>query len=878
MTPSRTLAIVVLLLSYGAVGARQPAVRTSVPLPIPAKELAAQLGLASADRSRIVLDIVRLVFDAKDGEDAADTLLRNQLRRVLAAPTPGGGETVPLPLDPSIWRDTLLERQTPDGQLISAILSDRRTALVYHGLAALDDETLGWLGPDRDTLRHLRHHAGAFAAFGRSIQVHAGRIVVPGGADAEAAWQTLTGADPARPAAFVRRLFKEDGRLAFMYDTIAHLDPARQRFALGTALPPASRADRLRALLDVFEVGRVEWNVEMRPFSRRPLDASLVLSLVGVTERGEPRGPMARQIWTRVFHDSEETSFSETAPLGTPSDNDALPVDAAWLTARISDSSYETGRRRLDTLLFAQRVFGDAPPADPALIVTVLRGFTVFPSLMLTMERIGATSPSALVRAARHAADLDAIKSDDERQASILQFQATMGIVERAQRSGILSREAVDAVVLALTSLPMTRSEGYDTRLAAWIRSDLTPRLGVLDLDATAPFEDALLSAMAGVGRARPAVPVIEWEGQRYSVDPPAAELRRLRRVRERQGGPTLDAALAVVLDGKPVGPRERVKNPRVLLTETLVSLMYAAHLGDPDGQALQAGDVARRHTLTSLAGTSGTRDSAWKLPLGQFGTKGRRVGGSLLGLETALAGLAVRRLDSSTMPLEPRLSTNERHTLMLTAALMNPAAMTDATKDEIAAAIARGRARLTALRPDREEIDRIVRAAGLSEWRREGLAWALTQDPSTVASRFSIVELFWLGVPRPAIRASLDDWGVAVLTLTGCLCLEMPAAIAWEERTGRPATGQLATRGADVALQIADLLASLHLPASLAPGVVAYAMQDVSDEAQPSHFDDWDDFSRAVRDLSRERLIDYISALAADGPLMPLPAPSGLP
>ena len=524
-------------------------------------------------------------------------------------------------------------------------------------------------------------------------------------------------------------------------------------------------------------------------------------------------------------------------------------------------------------------LFGDAPPADPALVVTALRGFTAFPALMLTMERIGATSALALVRAARHAADLDAIKSDQEREASILQFQATMGIVERAQRPGILSREAVEAIVLSLTSLPVTRSEGYDTRLAAWIRSDLMPRLGKLDPDASAPAEEALLAAMAGSRRTRHDAPVIEWEGQRYSVDPPAAELRRLRRVRERQGGSTLDAALAAVLDGKPAGERGRGKNPRVLLTETLVSLLYAAHLGDPDGQALQAGDVARRHTLTTITGLTAARKSdAWMLPREQFSAKGWCVGGSLLGLETALGRLAVRRLDSSTMPLEPRLSTNERNTLMLTAALMNPAAVTDATRDEIAAAIARGRARAAALRPDREEVDRIARAAGLSEWRREALAWALTHDPSTVVSRFSILELFWLGVPRPAVRASLNDWGVAVLTLTGCLCLEMPDAIAWEERTGRPATGQLATRGADVALQVADLLASLHLPASLAPGVVAYAMQDVSDQAQPSHFDDWDDFSRAVRDLTRERLIDYISALAADGPLVPMPAPSGLP
>ena len=103
--------------------------------------------------------------------------------------------------------------------------------------------------------------------------------------------------------------------------------------------------------------------------------------------------------------------------------------------------------------------------------------------------------------------------------------------------------------------------------------------------------------------------------------------------------------------------------NPHAVLTN-LVSLLYAAHLGDPDGQALQAGDVARRHTLTAVTGGIAARHSdAWMLPREQFSAKGWRVAGSLLGLETALGRLAVRRLDSSTMPLEPRLSTNERNT-----------------------------------------------------------------------------------------------------------------------------------------------------------------------------------------------------------------------
>lgn len=153
-----------------------------------------------------------------------------------------------------MWRDTILRRQVADNQLIPAILSERTTALLYHGLAALDDETLGALGPDRETLEVLRRHAGTFATFGRSFRIHAGRVVVPGGHRAEPLWQELVGVEPSRPAPFVRRLLTgESGRLAFFFDALSHLDAPHQLFATNQQLPEASRLERMRALLDVFD-------------------------------------------------------------------------------------------------------------------------------------------------------------------------------------------------------------------------------------------------------------------------------------------------------------------------------------------------------------------------------------------------------------------------------------------------------------------------------------------------------------------------------------------------------------------------------------------------------------------------------------------------
>jgi len=854
---ARALVVVVLLLSYGAVGARQPAVRMAATLPVPAEQIADALGIASIDRSHFVLDVVRTLFAL--GLVEGDLRQRGKLREVLQIPNTGRGEAVPLPLDASIWRETLLQRQVPDDQILGAILADRSTALLYHGLAGLDDETLAWLGPERETLRLLMRHAGAFAVFGPSVRVHAGKVVVPGGSDAEPMWQALVGADPARPAAFVRRLFDdESGQRAWFYDALAQLDEARLRFAIGASLPAASRIDRIRALMDVFEHSGNEWRPETQPFSRRPLDPALTLAVIEVTPDGTLVGPAHRGVWERVFTDD---SASEVAPSQRePAPGiETAPIDAAWLLSRIHRAPVDVGRRRLEAFLFAQRVFPEVR-ADDHLVATALRAHMVFPALMMTLERAGVTTVATMTAAGARAHALNEIGDEQKRRVAVLQFQAALGILERMGRAGGLTRVSVDSLISGLALIDSSK-RGYEGRLAAWVRKDLLPRVRPAAIETPDAVEDTVLAGMAGAIAGDEPKRVIEWEGRSYRVSAAGAEILRLRRIRQRQGGVSLSAALEQVEKGG----GERAERA---LAETLTSILYAASLGDPEGPALAAGNIALRHDL-GTAGSVGPR-AAWRLPTEGHSPKGWRITGSLLGLDVALARMALRRLDSGIMPPEPRLVSAERQTAALSVALLNPALLTDATRDEIAAALARGRARLEALGGDRSDIELVSRDAGLSAWRREALAWALAHDRDRLASQLSLVEMMWLGKPRASAAVSLDGWGAAMLPLNGCICLAMPRAQPWEVLIGRPSLGLLATRGADVAILVADTLASLEMPAEIAPGVIAYAMQEVMDQARPAHFDDWSEFSRAAIAVSRDTLVDYIAAQAAGGPLLP--------
>ena len=63
-------------------------------------------------------------------------------------------------------------------------------------------------------------------------------------------------------------------------------------------------------------------------------------------------------------------------------------------------------------------------------------------------------------------------------------------------------------------------------------------------------------------------------------------------------------------------------------------------------------------------------------------------------------------------------------------------------------------------------------------------------------------------------------------------------------------------------------LLADLHVPATLFPGVMALATQDYVDSVPLVHPDDWAAMVSRARAISRERVEDYVAAVVASGPV----------
>ncbi|MGB7220474.1 MAG: hypothetical protein WBD07_16870, partial [Vicinamibacterales bacterium] len=307
---------------------------------------------------------------------------------------------------------------------------------------------------------------------------------------------------------------------------------------------------------------------------------------------------------------------------------------------------------------------------------------------------------------------------------------------------------------------------------------------------------------------------------------------------------------------------------------QTLASLVYAADIGDPGGSALLAGDVSRRHDFGFHIEKDEERRvrTPWSLPRRDL-TPGQpwHVVGSLLGLDVALAQLSLLRMNTDRVPAAPTLVSSAREALAQSVALMNPFALDNAGRDAIAEAIARGERRVAALRAEPRGLDLVADDIAMNGGRRQATAWVLTHEPDRVESMFSLGELVRLGDPGHEI--ALDPWGMAALTSSGCLCTEMPLLGQSLAVGGRPQLGLMAISLADLNLHVARTLKALGLPAGLTKFVLAAAMQDFIDEVRPTDADDWLTLSRAARLVSRERIEDYVAAVTANGPLVPVPA-----
>ncbi len=856
--------------------------------------------------ARFLQEAIRVVYSWPQTGPYSNDPMRRRIADFLAnAPANGEHDDVPVPLTAALWSQILRKSLGPES-LVGAILADRSAAMVCYGLAGLDDETLQFFAEHPAIVSRLVERTpAAFAAFGEALRIHGGRVVAPGGEGGRTAWESVVGEKLDRPERFVPQLFEEArGRVAYLFDVLSHVDPS-----IEASIFAARTGDGLKRLDGLTRRAFADWDVAAAPFVRPPSDlGALVARLHTTTSVADvPLDLGAAAFWQRVFDETPNAPGS---------------TDLAWLAEEVLAHPVREREQRLDLFGFVQRVFGASDRGDD--VVTAARAFTSYPALLLTLERMGVRDASIYTAAAQQAAKLTSLDMT-RGPIALNQFQGAVALVARLTRVRAIDVPAAQRLASELFALRLEDSR-YDGKIAVWLAALVDRLRASQGLSAATGIDDVILSAAAGRA-AGPSAARLEWEGQRYRVDPGAAELQRLRLARQRQNAITFSTALGVrtvvrqltmsaaTLDGvreaagtlqaaadeialaelqsdesivrsvrdaakalaaikRPadLGEARRAVAPLglsadALLGQALVSLAYACDLGDPEGTILIAGDPARRHDYGyDLPGRDSHARAMWIVASIETRHGPWHLVGSTLALDLAMAPLALRRISADRVPDMPMLNLMHRDGFAAAVAVMNAAALTDGDRDRIAELIDRGRQRVAAATAGRGEVAAIAHDVDLDGWRTRALDWTLAHDSKRAASLFSLTELLVLGGGRPS---SFDPWGVYAFRTAGCFCSRLPEPGAWRHWWGLSQSGLPAILVADLPLNVAVVLHNLHLPAALAKPVLAAAMQDFVDDTNPTDGNDWLTLARAAQAVERTRFEDYIASAAADGPLV---------
>ena len=259
----------------------------------------------------------------------------------------------------------------------------------------------------------------------------------------------------------------------------------------------------------------------------------------------------------------------------------------------------------------------------------------------------------------------------------------------------------------------------------------------------------------------------------RERIDRVLADLERMDEVREPDRAARATQPLVETAD--------------TVLAEALLALAYAVDIGDPDGTALLASNIAMRHDFGFMLHEGETRARRpWDVPRQDFlPDVPWHVTGSLLGLDIALAPLSLKHIDLENLAMAPRLRSTEREAFALNAALLDASRLNESDRTALVAAVERGRTRVAALPQNAADVDPVADAVRMDGWRRRTLKWTIEHEPARVPGTFSLVELMTLGGDVPA--ASLDAWGLSAYLWTGCVCTRMPAPGGWRLFEGRP-------------------------------------------------------------------------------------------
>ena len=311
--------------------------------------------------------------------------------------------------------------------LIDTILNDVAMARLYWSLSRLDTETSRFLQRSIG-IGKLLPYAGVLDFYGRSLCVSGGRVIVPGGTEAEAAWKDMVGANPASPASFIERLLAKDkGWMAAYFDVLSRVNKNQQAYF--------TRPDRLRLFYDGLHPTDSSFKATRGSF--RPAPAMLLFATRLQLENGEPIVPGNLEVWKEILLQGQSGKLLRRSTKGSSdlSGPDQLVQSMFALSRGSSDSGALQTYMALSEL-DSRRSAGHR--LAPATVRLLARGFEEFDDQYRIFSEFPELSDESIAWFVKVVQGLDGAPAS-VRGNAIGTFEANVGLWQILARQGQIS-------------------------------------------------------------------------------------------------------------------------------------------------------------------------------------------------------------------------------------------------------------------------------------------------------------------------------------------------------------------------------------------------------------------------------------------------------
>jgi hypothetical protein len=339
---------------------------------------------------------------------------------------PFASTRVPALLTDSDWSR---KGNAKDWGLLDALLHDPELARFYWALARMDSETQVTLRQTQ-TLKKIVPSAAALDFYGARIRIRSGRVLVPGGPAAEAAWKDLVGVAPDVPAEFVPRLLaKDNGWLAAYFDSLSRVNHLQQ-----THFTEARMLRRCYEALRGKDTTRDATTGVFRP------DSGLLLLVTRVRwePNGDPHVPGNLDAWRKILRQKYDSKMirnwgKRSAHLDTP---------GQLLEIMFGISRVQTGDGPLQAYLLLSEMDARRPQGrrlSPETVTLLASRFADFSDQYLIFVEFPELDDASITSFLSTAASLSKISKDSLRGNSLGTFQATVGLWQVLARQGQIS-------------------------------------------------------------------------------------------------------------------------------------------------------------------------------------------------------------------------------------------------------------------------------------------------------------------------------------------------------------------------------------------------------------------------------------------------------